>query len=726
MEEIQLTETEQRYFGDLFTCCDSDKTGKIPLYKASELFRSANLPLDVLKQITDLCAGRSSHIGRRQFYSALKLIAAFQAGLPLRPDLDVPLPRLSWPSSISEGHKIGKWEHHHIGRHQISPDLIQLSDTDRTPTPQKEPVTVVSVGDSNVEIHTDSPQHNGRSLSPVSGPGPKSRSPEASSTASDSPTPTNSVQERNWAATSHWHGLVCEEQRQLLGTEEESSDRHSSDDEGDAESEVWTITDEQREYYTAQFRSLQPDPMGLIAGPVARLFFEKSRLPVHELRKIWQLADVTKDGALSLDEFNTAMHLVVLRRNNIDLPESLPPSLVPPVQPPPPTAPPVPAAVVAPVEPPSREESPPSLSPPTGEPSSPPRSKEWTKFVDSPTSSVSSPGPKPVNFDFHKSAVEQDPKILHPVPLRVTPESQGLPPGEEEPCRSPRKLTEPQPIPYEQLGSEGTSPKKGVVGVVACIPPPVDNNSTSTADIRPIQRPQAKKPAAPGPGAIPPPPHPAGPSALDENNAAINSTQPTGVVHSGPTSLPMAAAQMGPKKEPPPPPPPRPYRTHARSSSLDLNRLGKTSNVLGTPPVVPPRISPSTTSPKKLIGQRSEGDVLALVGDQTSFADFAQFGQEEDAGDGPPVRRHGAFEVYRKPTTRSSGSDAALGLPEVESPSEDPPNHRHRPGDALRRLQEQNCLLVRVCQELSVELAEVQEERASLELQLEQLKSQAE
>ena len=43
---------------------------------------------------------------------------------------------------------------------------------------------------------------------------------------------------------------------------------------------------------------------------------------------------------------------------------------------------------------------------------------------------------------------------------------------------------------------------------------------------------------------------------------------------SGPTSLP-----MGLKKDPPPPPPPRPYRTHARSSSLDLNRLGIIYNV---------------------------------------------------------------------------------------------------------------------------------------------------
>lgn len=46
---------------------------------------------------------------------------------------------------------------------------------------------------------------------------------------------------------------------------------------------------------------------------------------------IRQLSDVTKDGALSLAEFKLAMHLVVLRRNNITLPKKLPSSLVPPV-----------------------------------------------------------------------------------------------------------------------------------------------------------------------------------------------------------------------------------------------------------------------------------------------------------------------------------------------------------------------------------------------------------
>ena len=65
------------------------------------------------------------------------------------------------------------------------------------------------------------------------------------------------------------------------------------------------------------------------------------------------------------------MHLVVLRKNNIDLPETLPPCLVPPRQS---------QVNVAPAEPPSREESPPSLSPSGGEPTSPPRSKEVWKL----------------------------------------------------------------------------------------------------------------------------------------------------------------------------------------------------------------------------------------------------------------------------------------------------------------------------------------------------------
>ena len=64
-------------------------------------------------------------------------------------------------------------------------------------------------------------------------------------------------------------------------------------------------------------------------GHIAKEFFERSRLPTSELSQIWNLSDVNHDGALSLAEFCTAMHLVVLRVNRFELPDELPPQLQP-------------------------------------------------------------------------------------------------------------------------------------------------------------------------------------------------------------------------------------------------------------------------------------------------------------------------------------------------------------------------------------------------------------
>lgn len=52
MEEVTITDTESRYFGDLFLCCDVEKTGKVPILKATEMFRSANMSNDVLRQVS--------------------------------------------------------------------------------------------------------------------------------------------------------------------------------------------------------------------------------------------------------------------------------------------------------------------------------------------------------------------------------------------------------------------------------------------------------------------------------------------------------------------------------------------------------------------------------------------------------------------------------------------------------------------------------------------------
>ena len=424
----------------------------------------------------------------------------------------LPLPRFSWKESptgaSNSASGVDKNGFSREWREVKSPDLIELARdnlSNNEMTNSDQPST-----DSEVE-HNDDPM-----LRTAERPQGVNRSPEAWSTASESPTPTNSVADRfprPWAKDNLWQGLLCEEQRQLLGTEEESSDKHSSDEDQDVDLEYfYQITPTQREYYIKQFRSIQPDLNGIVSGQVARVFFEKSRIPVGELRNIWQMCDVTRDGALNLAEFVSAMHLVVLRRNNVALPPVLPPALMPNLlqstlqggsnnkveQPNVPNAGPEVADLLhlesddnmdskiinkpeskdykripEPIKynhhsnitavsaasasthsnSPSKlanlklvnsvastsKKTPPNISPPqlqqmtSIEHVSPPvaknnkdwnaASKEWTKFTESPTSNVSSPGPKPVNFDMQKTtqAIVSDPQILHPVPLRVTP-----------------------------------------------------------------------------------------------------------------------------------------------------------------------------------------------------------------------------------------------------------------------------------------------------------------
>lgn len=165
--------------------------------------------------------------------------------------------------------------------------------------------------------------------------------------------------------------------------------------------------------------------------------------------------------------------------------------------------------------------------------------KEWTKFPESPTSSnLSSPGPKPVNFDLQRTtqAIVSDPQILHPVPLRVTPEV-----VDEDLHR--RKTTE-SGLVYEAgvIIRENTSPK--VQNSVT-----TTSHSRDSSDIRPIQRPQPKKISSKG--AIPPPPQ-REPSLTNADSIDAPSQPPPNVA--GPNH---SFAGLPSKKEPPPLPPPR-------------------------------------------------------------------------------------------------------------------------------------------------------------------------
>lgn len=94
--------------------------------------------------------------------------------------------------------------------------------------------------------------------------------------------------------------------------------------------DVWSMNDDQVRYYFEKFCQLLASKQDtLLAGNNVKSFFEKSKLSLVDLKQIWTLSDLDADGHLSLIEFCIAMHLVVMRRNKVPLPDQLPCSLLP-------------------------------------------------------------------------------------------------------------------------------------------------------------------------------------------------------------------------------------------------------------------------------------------------------------------------------------------------------------------------------------------------------------
>ncbi|XP_007467658.1 PREDICTED: ralBP1-associated Eps domain-containing protein 1 isoform X5 [Lipotes vexillifer] len=369
MEGLTLSDAEQKYYSDLFSYCDSESTKKVAAHgRVLELFRAAQLPSDVVHQIMELCgATRLGYFGRSQFYIALKLVAVAQSGFPLRVESintvkDLPLPRFVASKNEQESRHAASYSSDSEnqgsysgvippppGRGQVkkgstSHDTVQP----RTSADQQEPVSpVVSPQQSpptsphTWRKHSRHPS-GGNSERPLAGPGPfwsPFGEAQSGSSAGDavwsghSPPPP----QENWVSFADtpptstlltMHPASVQDQT-TVRTVASATTANEIRRQSSSYDDPWKITDEQRQYYVNQFKTIQPDLNGFIPGSAAKEFFTKSKLPILELSHIWELSDFDKDGALTLDEFCAAFHLVVARKNGYDLPEKLPESLMP-------------------------------------------------------------------------------------------------------------------------------------------------------------------------------------------------------------------------------------------------------------------------------------------------------------------------------------------------------------------------------------------------------------
>ncbi|KAM9844924.1 epidermal growth factor receptor substrate 15-like 1 isoform 2-T2 [Aulostomus maculatus] len=91
----------------------------------------------------------------------------------------------------------------------------------------------------------------------------------------------------------------------------------------------WAIRPDEKGKFEGIFESLSP-LKGLLSGDKVKPILINSKLPLDVLGKIWDLADVDKDGYLDKDEFTVAMHLVYRAMEKEPVPTSLPASLIPP------------------------------------------------------------------------------------------------------------------------------------------------------------------------------------------------------------------------------------------------------------------------------------------------------------------------------------------------------------------------------------------------------------
>uniref|UniRef100_A0A673W7N1 RALBP1 associated Eps domain containing 1 n=1 Tax=Salmo trutta TaxID=8032 RepID=A0A673W7N1_SALTR len=710
MESLTLTDGEQKYYSDLFVYCDTDNTKKVASNgRVLDLFRAAQLPSEVVLQITELCgATRLGHFGRSQFYIALKLIAVAQSGLPLRVESlnsvkDLPLPRFvvakneqearhtaMYPDSENQGsyqgvipRPPGRGQVKKLSAHELQPDTTSpvVSPHQSPPTSphwrkhkrqasggnvERQPVVVAgAVWTPFREAQAGDGMWSANSPPPVqeSWVSLKDAHPPSSSTLPvihSSPVQENSSIRTVASATT-----TNETQRQSSGGYDDP----------------WKITDEQRQYYINQFKTIQPDLNGFIPGEYCFIHFWTN--------KLMELSDFDKDGALTLDEFCAAFHLVVARKNSYDLPEKLPESLMPKL-----------------IDLDDSAEIP-DQAPDVGYSGSP--------VEVTPNKSPSMPSLNQTWPDLNQG--NEDTAIVHPVPIRMTPSKIHM-----------------QEMELKRTGSDHTHPTSPLMAK----PPDLSEETKLATSMKFVT-------ANSGDGY-------SSSDSYTSDQDPITSVVTRQRSHSGtsPEGLKVVAA--------PPPPPPRPHASHSRSSSLDMNRSfaavptgPQLAGVVAYPPAVPPRPLPTQTSGPHS-GHRSDEGLAAhsttspqQIPEQPNFADFSQFqafaasDQPSDDGEKHPESLPAKGSIMApppKPVRRRLKSEDELqeeALPlksnviaTVLAAQPSIPRSVGKDKKAIqasiRRNKETNTVLARLNSELQQQLKDLLEERISLEVQLEQLR----
>ncbi|XP_072470345.1 ralBP1-associated Eps domain-containing protein 2 isoform X16 [Notamacropus eugenii] len=348
---LPLSDSEQQRYSELFArCCCASATSSssssghaqpppevgrgAPLpgpaaaagaSQVGDLFRASQLPAETLHQITELCgAKRVGYFGLTQFYVALKLIAAAQSGLPVRVEsikCELPLPRFMALKNDSEIRYSNPGELHGM-KCQIPYVTMEKNSFKRVDDGEKQ--DTMSPTMSPISSPPSSPSNYQRV--PLTYGYGKLRSGMDQLHAAPYEARQLALQQEGPTSGSHGPKPARRQTSLIRSLSVEREPQESSSNYPD---DPWRITEEQREYYINQFKSLQPDLSSFISGSLAKNFFTKSKLTIPELSYIWELSDVDCDGALTLPEFCAAFHLIVARKNGYPLPESLPQTLQP-------------------------------------------------------------------------------------------------------------------------------------------------------------------------------------------------------------------------------------------------------------------------------------------------------------------------------------------------------------------------------------------------------------